>query len=148
MPPPEVPEAPEPPGEPVSPAESADPNGTPSNDDARGSLTADARPSEATDLTEPELERMKARIERTLASLRERPTSSEIPTQTADSSWSAPSGAPLVEVYVVSWDRPKEQDGTPTTAYVDVTRDVLWLHEGGGISGRNTWYGPFALAER
>ena len=88
---------------------------------------------------------VKARIEKALQTHTERPVASEFPTQEADGSFRSPSGGALTKVYIVSWDRPPEQDGVPTTAYYEASKDVFWLHEGGGISGANTWFGPFPL---
>jgi len=50
-------------------------------------------------------------------------------------------------VTTIGWTRPKEQDGVPFTAYFSKKDGRFWVHEGGGISGYERWYGPFDLDE-
>jgi hypothetical protein len=88
---------------------------------------------------------VRARIEKALASQQERPFATHPPSQRADGSWVSVNGGKLVRVYIVSWDRPPEVEGTPTTAYFEPSRRVFWLHEAGGLSTRSVWYGPFPL---
>ena len=90
---------------------------------------------------------LQARIASDLAKRKERTFASALPTRGAGGAWSTPSGNPLTKVYVVSWSAPEEQEGIPTTAFYDAASNEYWLHEGGGISGINTWYGPFVLPE-
>jgi hypothetical protein len=89
---------------------------------------------------------LRTRIARDLEKRDERPPASEPPHQTASGGWQSPAGNPLERVFVVSWSRPPEQDGVPTTAFFEPALGRYWLHEGGGISGQNLWYGPFPLA--
>jgi len=54
----------------------------------------------------------------------------------------------LTRIFVVSWDRPPEQEGLPTTAYFEDAANAYWLHQGGGLSEETTWFGPFNLRDR
>jgi hypothetical protein len=94
---------------------------------------------------DPALKELQARIEKALSRAQERPIAAHPPSHRADGSWVSSSGGKLVRVYIVSWDRPAEVEGTPTTAYFEPSRQLVWLHEGGGLSTTEVWYGPFPL---
>lgn len=57
----------------------------------------------------------------------------------------SPGGHPISKVFVIGYSRPREADGWPYTAYVCEVEKQYWVHEGGGISGIDRWYGPVAL---
>lgn len=61
------------------------------------------------------------------------------------SGYLTPQGKPISHVFVLYYSRPRELDGWPFTAYIAEEEKQYWVHEGGGISGINRWFGPFAL---
>ena len=88
-----------------------------------------------------------ARLRRVWRAQAERVPTMRHPTRTADGTWMAPDGSAITHVVTIGWTRPPEQDGVPFTAYVSGLHGRFWVHEGGGISGYDRWYGPFALPE-
>lgn len=71
----------------------------------------------------------------------------EHPLRSRDGTWKTPGGADVTLVTNVGHTRPPEQDGVAFTAYYSAAERRYWVHEGGGISGYDVWYGPFPLAE-
>ena len=84
-------------------------------------------------------------IRQDLAQRTTRPPAAAFPGKSAGGEWQAPDGAAITLIFVVQRDRPAEQDGTPTTAYYSAATRTYWLHQGGGISGYDAWFGPFQL---
>jgi len=75
----------------------------------------------------------------------ERVPVTEHPVRRPDGGWVAPNGSHVTAVAILGWTRPREQDGVPFTAYVVEPEGRFWVDEGGGISGYDTWYGPFEV---
>ena len=85
------------------------------------------------------------RIRRDWSGRAERPAASSPPQRTPDGGWLSPSGNDITLVFELSRTRPPEQEGVATTAYYSAAENAYWMREGGGISGYENWYGPFAL---
>jgi hypothetical protein len=88
-----------------------------------------------------------ARLRRIWEAQSERVPTMRHPTRVADGTWLAPDDRPITQVVQIGWTRPPEQDGVPFTAYLTGPHGRFWVHEGGGISGHDRWYGPFDLPE-
>ena len=74
-----------------------------------------------------------------------RPPAAVFPRKNDEGKWHAPDGGAITLVFVVHRDRPPEQEGTATTVYYCAAARTYWLHEGGGLSGYDAWFGPFRL---
>lgn len=62
----------------------------------------------------------------------------------ASGAWRTPRGAHVTTVRV-GLSRLAEVDGVPFTAYHAADEGQYWVHEGGGLSGTDRWFGPFPL---
>jgi hypothetical protein len=85
------------------------------------------------------IERMRADF----AHRTERPATTTVPERNGDQAWRTPDGNRIALVAVIGHTRPPQQDGVPLTAYYCEEERRYWVHEGGGISGYDVWYGPF-----
>lgn len=88
---------------------------------------------------------MEQQIRKSFEGLADRTIADAWPERDAAGTWQTPGGKPITRVFVLSSTRPKEQDGVPFTAYASVDEKKYWVHEGGGISGIDRWYGPFSI---
>jgi hypothetical protein len=88
---------------------------------------------------------MEDRIRRSFSRLAERTIAASWPARDAAGAWRSPAGKAISPVFLISSTRPAEQDGVPTTAFVSLSEGLYWVHEGGGISGIDQWYGPFPV---
>jgi hypothetical protein len=85
------------------------------------------------------------RLRKDFAARSEPPVTLSPPQRNADGSWRSPDGAPITLVGILSWNRPKQNDGVPFTAYACASEGRYWVHRGGGLGGTEFWFGPLPL---
>lgn len=93
----------------------------------------------------PELEH---RIRSDYSSRTDRPVAEREPRRLPEGGWQTPDGATMSHSFVLGWNRPREQDGWPTTVFYSAAEGRYWVHEGhlsGGLSTNQICFGPFVL---
>lgn len=88
---------------------------------------------------------MEEKIRKAFLAMKDRTAAESWPEKDASGAWKTPGGKAISRTFVIGYSRPKELEGVPRTAYVSLDEKQYWVHEGGGISGQNDWFGPFPL---